>query len=266
MRRFTGLILSTLLLSVSLVAAKDQPAQVMNWPPTGTPIVRFTFGKFKEIGSVGNQRSYMIDTTAENLWQKVISNASFALYLYDKDKVRIGEGWVTLSNVGPGQTVKFQTTIGASGSPVSLSLDVRSVPPELRPAAPPKVISLTVNSVPQGAAVKVDGTDAGNTPKSIQVGVGKHLLEFSKEGFNLGKFPLEIGPDDVSGGSVSFELGASAHDTIELRDGSVLNGDLQSISASDIVVRVGGNIQHYARNQVKRILLVERDPSQPTQQ
>jgi hypothetical protein len=79
-----------------------------------------------------------------------------------------------------------------------------------------------VNSVPQGAVLKVDGTDAGTTPKMVKVGVGKHLLEFTKEGFNAGKFPMEVGPDDVSGGSVSYELGTSAHDTIELRDGSVL--------------------------------------------
>ncbi len=51
------------------------------------------------------------------------------------------------------------------------------------------------------------------------------MLEFSKEGFNPGRFPLEITADDASGGSVSYELGASAHDTVELRDGSILSGD-----------------------------------------
>lgn len=89
--------------------------------------------------------------------------------------------------------------------------------------------------------------------------MGKHLLEFSKEGFNVGKFPLEIGPDDTSGGSVSYELGTSAHDTVELRDGSVLNGDVESLSASEVLVRIGGSVQHFDRNQVKRILLVERE-------
>jgi hypothetical protein len=93
----------------------------------------------------------------------------------------------------------------------------------------------------------------------VQVGVGKHMLEFTKEGFNTGHFPLELGPNDVSGGSVSYELGTSAHDTVELRDGSVLNGDLESVSATEIVVRIGGAMQRLSRNQVKRILLVERD-------
>ena len=58
---------------------------------------------------------------------------------------------------------------------------------------------------------------------------------------------------------MSYELGASAHDTVELRDGSILHGDLESVSATEIVVRIGGAMQHLNRNQVKRILFVERD-------
>jgi hypothetical protein len=116
-----------------------------------------------------------------------------------------------------------------------------------------------VNTVPQGAIAKLDGVEVGTTPKMVPVSVGKHLLEFSKEGFNPGKFPFEMGPDDASGGSVSFELGTSAHDTIELRDGSVITGDLVSVSGMEVVVKVGGTNQNLNRNQVKRILLVERE-------
>jgi len=87
------------------------------------------------------------------------------------------------------------------------------------------------------------------------------MLEFSKDGFNKGHFPLEITPDDASGGSVSYELGASAHDTIELRDGSVLSGDVESVSATEVLMRIGGNVQRFDRNQVKRIGLVPRETS-----
>ncbi len=87
------------------------------------------------------------------------------------------------------------------------------------------------------------------------------MLEFNKDGYNTGHFPLEVGPDDASGGSVSYELGTSAYDTIELRDGSVLSGDLESVNATEVVVRIGGASQHFARNQVKRIAMVERDPA-----
>ena len=89
--------------------------------------------------------------------------------------------------------------------------------------------------------------------------MGKHTLGFTKEGFNTGTFPLEIGPEDVSGGSVSYELGTSAHDTVELRDGSVLSCDLVSVSGMEIRVRIGGTIQTLDRNKVKRILLTERE-------
>jgi len=231
-------------------SAKEPPAQVIVWPENGAPVLRFNFYKFKQTGSTGNQRTYEIDTTAENLSDKLIPNANFFLYLFDKSRIRIGEGWITLTNVGPGETVKFETTASTSGVPTSVALETRA----------PRTVAMTVNSVPQGAALKLDGAEVGTTPKIVQIGVGKHLLEFTKEGFNTGHFPLEIGPNDASGGSVSYELGASAHDTIELRDGSVINGDLESVSATDVTVRIGGSLQHFARNQVKRIALVERDP------
>jgi hypothetical protein len=243
-----------LLLTMSLIAmAKDQQIQTIVWPDSGPPVLRFSFAKFKQIGSTGNERTYEIDTTAENLSGKLLPNANFFLYLFDKNRVRIGEGWITLTNVGSGETVKFQTTVSASGIPVSVSVETRA----------PRTVTITVNSVPQGSAFKLDGADMGITPKLVQVGVGKHMLEFSKEGFNTGHFPLEVGPSDASGGSVSYELGTSAHDTVELRDGSVLSGDLESVSATEVVMRIGGALQHFSRNQVKRILLVERDA--PTQ-
>jgi hypothetical protein len=144
-----------------------------------------------------------------------------------------------------------------------MELTPKALPPELESYLPQKTISVTVNSIPQGANVKIDGTDAGTTPKIIQATPGKHMLEFTKEGFNTGHFPLEVTPDDASGGSVSYELGTSTHDTVELRDGSILVGDVESLSATEVVIKIGGTLQHLSRNQVKRIALVERDtPSQ----
>jgi hypothetical protein len=140
-----------------------------------------------------------------------------------------------------------------------MALIPRTLPNELQSFLPPKTISITVNSVPQGAELKIDGTPAGITPKIVQVTPGKHVLEFSKAGFKSGSFPLETTPDDVSGGSVSYELGTSAHDTVELRDGSVLSGDVESMSATEVVVRIGGTLQHLSRNQVKRIALIQRE-------
>ena len=59
---------------------------------------------------------------------------------------------------------------------------------------------------------------------------------------------------------MTYELGGTSHDTVELRDGSVLGGDVESVSATEVLVRIGGNVQRFNRNQVKRISLVPREP------
>jgi hypothetical protein len=120
-------------------------------------------------------------------------------------------------------------------------------------------VSITLNFVPQGAVLKVGGKEAGTTPKIVDVAIGTRLNS-AKRVFKTEKFPLEITSRDASGGSVSYELGSPAHDTIELRDGSVLSGDLVSISGMQVQVRIGGNTQTFDRHQIKRILLTERDP------
>lgn len=111
--------------------------------------------------------------------------------------------------------------------------------------------------------MSLDGEQVGVTPKMVRAAVGKHTLEFRLEGYSHGKFPFEIGPDDVSGGSVSFELGASSHDTVELRDGSVLSGDLVSVSGMEVVIRIGGKEQRFDRNSIKRIVFVQRERAEP---
>ena len=248
--RFFRLGLISLLLTVPAVA-KDAPFQIIDWPLTGTPQLRFTFGKVKPLPGMSNMHGYVMDISAENLSQKLIPSAQFILYLFDKNKVRVGEDPIGLSNVGPGETVKFESTVMASGQPASITIhDI---------AQTPKFVSLTVNSTPQGANLRLDGTEVGVTPRIVNVGAGKHSLVFSKEGFMVGTFPLEIGRDDVSGGTISYELGAASFDSIELRDGSVLNGDLVSVSGMDVEIRVGGSLQHLDRNKVKRVMFTQRE-------
>ena len=244
-----------LLISAGSVLAKDTPLQTIDWPANGTPVLRFTFSKFKGLPDMGNLHGYVMDVSAENLSSKPIASARFSVYLFDKNKVRVGDDVIGLSNVSPGETVKFETTVAVSGMPVSVSIQ------EVSQAS--RAITLTVNSTPQGATLKLDGIEQGSTPRIISVGPGSHTLTFAKEGFRAGNFPLEIGPNDVSGGTVSYELGAASFDSIELRDGSVLNGDLVSISGMDVEIRVGGMIQHIDRNNVKRIMLTEREAPTP---
>jgi hypothetical protein len=233
--------------------AKDSPVVSVSWPDSGQAVMRFTFSKFKDVGDgLGKEHTFITDTTAQNVSEKTIGNLTFSVYVFDKSKARIGDGLITLTNVAPGETVKFQVSLRASGTPISVTVATLG-----RPSAS---ISVTVNSIPQGALLKVDGKEVGTTPKVVEVSIGKHMLEFTKDGFNPGNFPLEMTPHDASGGSVSYELGNAVHDTIEFRDGSVLSGDLISITGMQIELRIAGNTQTFDRNQVKRILLTERDP------
>jgi hypothetical protein len=253
--RISGLSFVLLLVAVPALAKDAPPLQTIDWPANGTAVVRFTFGKFKELPGMGSLHGYVMDTTAQNLSPRRIANAEFKVYLFDKNKVRIGEDTIGLSNVGPGETVKFETTVTTSGAPVSVTLE------EIAQAT--KTITMTVNSTPQGAMLKLDGTEVGTTPRMITVGPGRHTLVFTKEGFAAGTFQLEISRNDVSGGTVSFELGASAFDSIEMRDGSVLNGDLVSIAGMDVEIRVGGVLQHIDRNKIRRVMLVVRSAPTP---
>jgi hypothetical protein len=244
-------VVVTVLLGAPSLFAKDTPLQTIEWPANGNPVVRFTFGKFKSLPGMGSLHGYVMDTTAENLSPRRIPSARFNVYLFDKNKVRVGQDVIAIQNVGPGEVVKFETTVSTSGQPVSVSIE------EITAAA--KTVSITVNTTPQGAMLSIDGRQEGTTPRMMTVGAGHHTLTFAKEGFTTGTFPLDISPNDLSGGSVSYELGAPSFDSIELRDGTVLSGDLVSISGMDVEIRVGGAIQHIDRNQIKRVMFVHRD-------
>ncbi|MDR3763387.1 MAG: PEGA domain-containing protein [Acidobacteriota bacterium] len=239
--------------------AKDQPI-IMTWPSVEKPFVRFTFGKFNKIGSLGNQNSYSVEVVAENLWGKPIPEASFDVYFFSKDNIRIGSGHIYLTQVGVKETVRFVMPFGGAGAqPATLKLSPDRLPKELSPAEPARKVRLTVYSIPAGAKLALDGVDQGETPKQVEMANGKHVLTFAMEGYKTGNYPVEIGPNDVSGGTVSYELGGVAHDTIELRDGTTLNGDLEVVDATSVQVRIGGRIQTFERNQVKRIMMVERE-------
>jgi PEGA domain len=258
-KRFSVLFLWLFLCSLSY--AKDA-FPTLNWP-ADKPLLQFTISKINRVGTYQGQQTYILDLAVMNMSGKRISQASFTFYLFDKQQVRIGQGYIEIANVSANETVKMQVNAQAVGTPASFSVLAQHLPAELAGAAPPKLIALTVYSVPSGAKLSVDGKEVGVTPIAAQVTPGSHTLAFNKEGYNPGTFPMVVAPDQLSGGSVSFELGSAAHDTIELRDGSVINGDLQSIDATGVVIMVGGNPQKFDRNQVKRVLLIEREQPKP---
>ena len=241
--------------------AKDPPAQVITWPANGQPLVRFTIARFREISSFNGQKNFTAEVLAENLWNKSIHLAAFHVYFYDKQKVRNGEGYMNVNDLPVNGKAKFDLSVSTRGTPENLELVPTNLPDEFASFLPKKEISVTVNSVPQGAALKVDGKDEGTTPKTVKFMPGKHVLIFALAGYAPGTYPFEVRPDDGSGGSVNFEMGSALHDTVELRDGSVLSGDVEDLSATELEMRIGGTIQKLNRNSVKRILLIERMPT-----
>lgn len=56
-----------LLVLITPALAQDTPLQVIEWPTTGTPALRFTFGKFNQLPGMSNMRGYVMDTVVENL-------------------------------------------------------------------------------------------------------------------------------------------------------------------------------------------------------
>ena len=254
MKRACAVLLIAALLPV-IALAKSEPPIVMLWPPE-KPAVKLTFEKFRQQGSYAGQNSYLSEVTVENLTDKQIPRAAFTVYFLDKNKVRIGQGTLQVGGLEASQTAKVQFLFNSVGVPSSLLL---STTKDMFGA---KIIPLRVISVPPGAALRVDGVDSGITPVMVRLSVGTHQLDLIKEGYAPGNTSVDVTADELPGGSITIELGGLSRDTVELRDGTIVLGDVISMSMTGVVVRIEGKDQTYDRNQIKKILLVERNVTQ----
>ena len=54
--------LIVLVIVIPYLSGKDVPFQVVSWPESGQPALRFTFSKFKEMGGMGREHTYVTDT------------------------------------------------------------------------------------------------------------------------------------------------------------------------------------------------------------
>ena len=238
----------------------------MFWPNAEKPSLKLTFAKFQLLATIAGQGNFVSDVTIENLTAKVVPRVYFNVYVKDKASIRIGEGVLTVADIQPSQQVKTRFQFSCVGTPGSLELTAKK---DMLAEPGPKTVPLKVVSVPTGASLKVDGLDAGLTPVMVRLTVGTHELSLSKEGYSPGGTTVDIAPDELPGGSITVELGGLSRDTLELRDGTTVLGDLISITMSNVVVRIDGKDQTYDRNQVKKIMLVERittiqQPASPT--
>lgn len=235
--------------------AKSEPPITLMWPPE-KPALKLTFDKFREQSRYEGQNSYVSDVTLTNLTDKQIPRALFTVYLFDKNKVRIGEGQLQVANLEGGQTARMQFQFYSVGVPASLNLSAK------KDMLSAKTIPLRILSVPSGAKLRVDGQDSGVTPIMVRLTVGAHQLDLTKEGYAAGSTPLEVTADELPGGSITVELGGLSRDTVELRNGSNVLGDVVSMSMTEVIVRIDGQDKKYDRNQVNKIILVERVTTQ----
>ncbi len=252
----------------SVASAKDADSGlVIFWPNQDSAVLKLTFSKFQDLGTTASGKLLQSNVLVQNLSSKPIPSASFSVALVDQDHVRIGDGTLMVSDLDAGQSARVGFTCESIGTPAFLSLRASNkggLPTTL------KTIPMTVISVPAGANLKVDDKDEGLTPARINVGIGTHQLELKKEGFAVATTPLEVAPDEAPGGSITVTLGGLSDDTIELRDGTILTGEVESMTLESVVVLVQGQRQKLERNQVKKMFLVERtvtktvvDPREP---
>ena len=250
MRKTLCIIPLLLLCTIGSAVAADT---VLTWPPDGKDaILRFTISKLRQVNSTSGQTDLLGDALAENLSSKTIPSASFYLYLVDKNGKRVGEGYLEVTNLPAGQKAKIPVTAHAMGSYATMQLQAQHLPSD-----EPMKVKMHINSVPPGATIKVDGQDAGVTPQIVPIAPGKHVIEFSKEGYATGSSPVDIVQNSMPG-SVDIDLKPLTADTVVLRDGTVLTGNLTSVSAATVNITVKGKAMQVARSKVERIVLGQR--------
>ena len=215
-------------------------------------MLRFTVGKLRPISSASGQNDYLGDALAENLGSKMIPSASFYLYLLDKSGKRVGEGYLEVTNLAPGQQAKVPVSVHAMGSFVKMELQ-----PQHLPTDEPMKIKMSLSSEPSGASLKVDGQESGVTPQVLSLAPGKHVVEFSKEGYDPASTPVEVA-ENAPPGSVRLELVPLTLDTVVLRDGTVLLGNVTAVTGSGVQLSVKGKATKLERSRVARVIFGQR--------
>ncbi len=246
MRTLFGWCVLLLAVHVPQLNSQVSPPVTVQWPDAVKPMLRLVFGGFARVGLVEGTGIYSSDVTAQNLSDQSMPRSIFTVNILDANGVKIGKARLQLDAIAPYRTAKSQVQFSAAGTPAKVSLIAG------------KTILLGVRSVPPGASFSVDGEDAGVTPKMYDFTIGSHTIEFHKEGYAPGSTQLDVGADELPGGSISLELGGLSQDTVELRDGTTITGDLISMTLRDAVFQSDGKVKTLDRNQIKKIFLVER--------
>ncbi len=241
----------TICLLILRISAAAQPESItVPWPTADHPTLKVTFSKFERTAVADGQNIYTSNVTVQNVSDSAMPRSLFTVYVTDKNNVRIGLAKVQIPQIAPYQSQKGQINFSTAGIPAGVNLLAG------------KTIPLRVTSTPPGAALKVDGEDAGTTPRIFDFTIGSHTLEFRKDGYAPGTTAFDVTSDQLPGGSITFELGGLSTDTVELRDGTVLSCDVLAMSITTVTLSIDGKVQELERNRIRKMMLVEREAPQ----
>jgi hypothetical protein len=208
----------------------------------------------------------VIDLEVENIGETAFPNTDLTLVFYDKGNAIVGNGSLYLNQrLAPHQKIKQQITFEAVDKPVRVAFAAKDVSLSRDHHAVAHAVSMTFRSLPEGANIDIDGQKLGVTPKVLRVPEGSHLLVLTKAGYDKSDYPFEVRPDESNGGTVEVELPVSS-DILEMRDGTTISGDIESITWETLRVASGDKKVDVPRNQVKRIILVQRQVPEKTPQ
>ena len=88
----------------------------------------------------------------------------------------------------------------------------------------------------------------------LPIAPGKHVLEFSKEGYSNGSTPVEVAENAMPGG-VELELKPLTLDTVVLLNGTVMLGNVTSVTDTGVNINIKGKPTKLERSRVARIVL-----------
>ncbi len=101
--------------------------------------------------------------------------------------------------------------------------------------------SLRVQSRPAGATVRVDGTDMGTTPTTLDLPPGKHTIELHKEGFAEASRTIELEPGMRTTSEMRLVPNAgSSSRRAKIVGGTLLGVGLASLVGGVVLVAVDG--------------------------
>jgi len=96
---------------------KNDSAAILFWPESGNPTLKLAFGKFVQTAEYAGQKTLICDVIVQNVCQKRIPHASLTVRMLDKNKVRIADSMLNITDLGPGESSKIPLQIFPPGCP-----------------------------------------------------------------------------------------------------------------------------------------------------